>query len=291
MWDCAIIGGGPAGLTAATYLGRFKRDIVLIDAGESRLKRIPKSRNVPGFPDGITGGELLARMQDQASRYGALFLAGEVQAIKRGAEGFGLRLEHDTIDARTVLIATGAKLVEPELAELDAALARGLIRYCPICDGYEAQDKNIAVLGGRPGAIAEAHFLRTYSDRVSYFWQDDAMPTAAELKAAREHGIRVAQGPVGALKIGDQVEITSGRARETFDVLYPCLGCDPQSALTRDLGADHASEGGVRVGAHMETSIAGLFAAGDVLQGLDQIASACGQAAIAAVAIHNRLKA
>jgi thioredoxin reductase (NADPH) len=181
MWDCAIIGGGPAGLTAATYLGRFKRDVVLIDAGESRLKRIPRSRNVPGFPDGISGAELHARMQDQASRYGALFRAGEVQAIKRGAEGFSLRLEHQTIEARTVLLATGAKLIEPELAELDSALAAGLIRYCPICDGYEAQDKNIAVLGGRPGAIAEAHFLRTYSARVSYFWQDDGKPTPAEL--------------------------------------------------------------------------------------------------------------
>lgn len=88
MWDCIIVGGGAAGLTAATYLGRFQRDVLLVDAGGSRLKRVPLTLNTPGFPDGIAGEELLARLQDQASRYGALFRAGAIEQIERASRGF-----------------------------------------------------------------------------------------------------------------------------------------------------------------------------------------------------------
>ena len=291
MWDCAIIGGGPAGLTAATYLGRFKRDVVLIDAGASRLKRVPHTRNTPGFPDGIAGADLLARLQDQASRYGALFRAGTIETIERTERGFDLRLGSEHLKAKTVLLATGAHLTEPDLPNLDEALWRGLIRYCPICDGYEAHDKNIAVLGARSGGIAEAHFLRTYSDHVTYLWQGEGEPTGAERNAAEARGIRVAQAPVKTLRVAEQVEAVCGDSPpEAFDVLYPCLGCDPQSELARQAGARVSPEGGVIVDALHHTTIKRLYAAGDVLQGLDQIASACGQAAIAAVAIHNALR-
>jgi thioredoxin reductase (NADPH) len=290
MWDCAIIGGGPAGLTAATYLGRFKRSVVLIDAGQSRLKRIPLTRNAPGFPDGIAGQELYARLRQQACRYGGVFRSGMIETVAPSPNGFALTLGAETISAKTVLLATGAHLFEPDLPNHDEALSRGLIRYCPICDGYEAQNKRIAVLGGRAGGAAEAHFLRTYSERVTYLWQDEGEPTAAERRAAEACGIRVAQAPLKTLRVGGQVEAACGDgAPEAFDVLYPCLGCDPQSALAGAAGAQLSPQGGVTVDMHQQTSIKGFFAAGDVLQGLDQIASACGQAAIAATAIHNAL--
>jgi thioredoxin reductase (NADPH) len=290
MWDCAIIGGGPAGLTAATYLGRFKRNVVMVDAGESRLKRVPLSRNVPGFADGVSGLELHQRMHDQAARYGAVFRAGRIERIERSDGGFLLQCGEAEIEASTVLLASGAKLVEPELPDTEAALARGFIRYCPICDGYEVQGKRIAVLGGRPGAIAEAHFLRTYSPRIGYFWREAGKPTEDERTAAGALGIAVAAGPLTALRIDRGVELTSDGVTQAFDVLYPSLGGGPQSSLACAVGARTSPDGGVKVDARQETRAAGFFAAGDVLQGLDQIASACGQAAIAAVAIHNRLR-
>jgi len=290
MWDCAIVGGGPAGLTAATYLGRFKRQIVLIDAGESRLARVPLSRNVPGFPAGVAGRDLLARMQDQASRYGAVFRAGRIDRIKRAPTGFSLVMGEQRIAAKTVLLATGAKLVEPDVPNLDHALANGLIRYCPICDGYEAQGKNIATLGGRPGAIAEAHFLRTYSERVTYLWLGEGRPTDEERSIALAEGIRVSEAPLRELRIENTVEATMDGESERFDVLYPCLGCDPVNELAVGVSIDVTKQGGIRADAHQRTSVEGIYAAGDVLQGLDQIASACGQAAIAATAIHNDLK-
>jgi thioredoxin reductase (NADPH) len=291
MWDCVIVGGGPAGLTAATYLGRFEREVLLVDAGESRVKRIPLSRNTPGFPDGVTGSDLLARMQSQASRYGALFRGGVIEEIKREGEGFCLQLNGQGLRAKTVLLATGVRLSEPSIANLDEGLRRGLVRYCPICDGYEARDLRIAVLGGRPGAIAEALFLRTYSDRVTYLYVPGGELTSAELLKAGEAGITVARAAIETITLDEYVRVIDREGgRDEFDVLYPCIGCEPQSALAAKAGALCSSEAGVLVDAHQCTTIPGLYAAGDVLQGLDQIASACGQGAIAAVAIHNRLR-
>jgi thioredoxin reductase (NADPH) len=290
MWDCAIVGAGPAGLTAATYLGRFMRNVVVIDDGQSRMKRIPLTRNTPGFPEGIAGEELYARMRDASSRYGAVIHEAKVDQIERASAGFRLRWLNQSIEASTLLLATGSRLIEPDLPNIDDALKRGVLRYCPICDGYEVEGKSIAVLGGRAGAIAEAHFLRTFSDRVSYFWKDAGVPTDEERRAAEAASIRVAAAPITRIKIQDKVDIDVSGATEQFDVLYPCLGCAPQSEFAKALGAEVSDEGGVRVDQHQQTRVAGLYAAGDVLQGLDQIASACGQAAIAAVAIHNALR-
>lgn len=291
MWDCVIVGGGPAGLTAATYLGRFEREVLLVDAGESRLKRIPISRNTPGFPDGVTGPDLLARMQDQASRYGALFRGGLIVEIDRVGDAFCLWLNGQSLHAKTVLLATGVKLSEPPIANLEGGLRRGLIRYCPICDGYEARDQRIAVLGGRAGAIGEAHFLRTYSDHVTYLHLPGGEPTSVERSRAREAGIRVAHAAIETITLDQQVSVLDREGGcDEFDVLYPCIGCEPQSQLAAKAGAACSPEAGVLVDAHQCTNIPGLYAAGDVLQGLDQIASACGQGAIAAVSIHNLLR-
>lgn len=291
MWDCIIVGGGPAGLTAATYLGRFQRDVLLVDAGASRLKRIPLTRNTPGFPDGIAGEDLLARLQDQASRYGALFRAGEIEQIESRSHGLRLRIGADELAARTVLLATGAKLTEPPIERLEEGLRRGLVRYCPICDAYEARGLRIAVLGGRPGAIAEAHFLRTYSDDVTYIHLEGGGLEDHERRRAQAGGIAVEPRLVNEITLADKVHVRLEGGGETeFDVIYPCLGCAPQSALAHRSGVRCSDDGGVIVDAHQRTNLPGLYAAGDVLQGLDQIASACGQGAIAAVAIHNALR-
>ncbi|MGD9965548.1 MAG: NAD(P)/FAD-dependent oxidoreductase [Hyphomonadaceae bacterium] len=291
MWDCVIVGGGPAGLTAATYLGRFCRRVLVIDAGESRMKRIPLSRNAPGFPDGVSGAELHDRMLRQASGFGASFKRGRVEALRTSSDRFTVLADGAVESARSVLLATGAQLTEPSVPDLDAALHRGLIRYCPICDGFETRGRRIAVLGGRPGALQEARFLRTFSDRVTYHWMAEASPGKTERQEAELHGIKVADAPVMSVDIDVRVRIrlTNGQS-ESFDVLYPSLGCTPRSQLAQSLHARVSSEGGIEVDAHQRTSVRGLYAAGDVLQGLDQIASACGQAATAATDLHNALR-
>src|SRR3954471_22069454 len=136
--DCLIVGGGPAGLTAAIYLARFHLSIRVIDAGKSRASWIPCTRNHAGFPDGISGQELLERMRTQAQKYGAKITQDRVTKLERDdAEGlFTATWGSGCVQARSVLIATGVTNRSPSMDEElhDEALARGLIRYCPICD-------------------------------------------------------------------------------------------------------------------------------------------------------------
>ena len=137
--DCLVVGGGPAGLTAAIYLARFHLDIMVVDGGKSRAAWIPCTRNHAGYPDGIAGTELLQRMRDQACKYGAKVQTEFVTKLEKDEESglFTATWGSGDAKARSVLLATGVTNRRPPMDEAlhDDALARGLIRYCPICDG------------------------------------------------------------------------------------------------------------------------------------------------------------
>ena len=276
MFDCLILGGGPAGLTAAIYLQRFRRNICLVDNGQSRARKIPLSRNYPGFPDGINGNQLLALLKRQLRNVGGSPTRGTVTALQWHADGFRAECGDRTLTARTVLLATGIVDVEPELAGYERLRDTGVVRFCPVCDGFEYRDERIAIIGSGAHGQREYDFIRNYSEHVSYF------DLTAEPGAIRSLGYQEEKG-------GVWIELANG-AREDFDVLYCALGTQVRSAPALALGAEHDEHGCLKVDAHCETSVSGLFAAGDVVAGLDQIAVATGQAAIAATAIHNRLR-
>ncbi len=166
--DCVVIGGGPAGLTAAIYLGRFKRSVTVIDSGKSRAGWIPRSHNLPGFPDGVEGPALLEAMRRQARHYGGVLRAGTVGALTQDGEGlFCATVGAETLRARTALIATGVVENEPRLPDVFDATRRGLIRVCPVCDAYEVSGKRVGILGNSDHAAAEAMFLRTYTSDLT----------------------------------------------------------------------------------------------------------------------------
>lgn len=174
--DCLIIGGGPAGLTAAIYLARFHLSVRVVDAGGGRAATIPTTHNHAGFPDGISGVELLSRMRAQATKYGATVENGTVTRLDRADDGtFVASTGARAISARTVLLASGVLNRRPdELSESlhDEAVRRGLLRYCPICDGYEVTDRFVAVIGTGPSGLAEAEFLRSYTANISLIAPD-----------------------------------------------------------------------------------------------------------------------
>lgn len=293
MDDCIIIGAGPAGLTAAIYLARFHLSIRMFDCGSSRAALIPRTRNHAGFPDGISGKDLLARMRAQAAQFGAFREEAEVTRIEPLAAGFAVHVEGRVFQARAVLLATGVVNHRPEMpAPLhDEALARGLIRYCPICDGYEVTDRRIAVIGTGDHGAREAMFLRGYSADVTLIAPEAAHALdevyAAELEAA---GIRRVDGPCGGYAIeGDRIALDAPQGRMAFDTLYPALGSRIRSELAVAAGARAAEDGCLTVDAHQRTSVPGLFAAGDVAKGLDQISHAMGEAGVAATTIRNML--
>ena len=164
--DIAIVGAGPAGLSAALYAARFLRLTLVLHDGMSRAARIPLTHNVPGFEAGITGRRLVTKMSRHAVKYGAKIVKARIWRISRTAGGrFELLSENGrSWSARAVILATGVEdnpiPIEKRLHEL--ALKEGLLRYCPVCDGYEHRNQRIGVLGCDVSGAAEALFLRQY---------------------------------------------------------------------------------------------------------------------------------
>lgn len=268
--DAVVVGAGPAGLTAAIYLARFRRDVLVLGDGRSRVSWIPESHNTPGFPHGVGGRDLLARLTEQSQAFGVEIRAARADGLAPAGEGFEVSVAGAAIRAPAVLLATGVLDRLPDLPGIEAAVRRSLVRMCPICDAYEATGKRIAVLGDGDLAEREAAFLKTYSDRVSVIGTEDGCVTF--------HDDTVQWSP------------PEGEAPRTFDHLYLALGCQPQSALAVACGARRDDDGNLIVDPRQMTSVEGLYAAGDLVRGLNQIAVATGEAAIAATAMHNRLR-
>ncbi|WP_310467007.1 NAD(P)/FAD-dependent oxidoreductase [Sphingomonas sp.] len=291
--DCLIIGGGPAGLTAAIYLARFHLAIRVIDAGKSRAAWIPCSHNHAGFPDGISGKELLERMREQAQKYGARIETARVTKLEKCDGLFAAEWGSGEVKARSVLLATGVTNRRPPMDEVlhDDALARGLIRYCPICDGYEVTDKKVGVIGSGKGGVGEALFLRGYTADVTLIAPDKALVVSAEdRKRLEDAGINTVDGPAEAVAIDhDLIVVDTAEGHYTFDSVYPALGSDTHTQLAEMVGADLSNDACIKVDSHQRTSIGGLYAAGDVVLGLDQISHAMGEGGVAATTIRNDL--
>lgn len=293
MDDCIIIGAGPAGLTAAIYLARFHLKIRLFDCGTSRAALIPCTHNHAGYPDGISGKDLLARMAEQAEKFGAVRELAEVTALRTAETGFVARVGERDCPARAILLATGVVNHRPQMDEaLHAeALARGLLRYCPICDGYEVTDRRVGVIGTGAKGTNEAIFLRGYTADVTLIAPEAEHDLPDELAAELdEAGVKRIHGPCGNYAIeGNQLAFDTAQGRLAFDSVYPALGSRIRSGLAIQAGARAAEDGCLEVDDHQRTSVPGLFAAGDVAKGLDQISHAMGEAGVAATTIRNML--
>jgi len=295
-FDAVVVGGGPAGLTAAIYLARFRLSVRVFDAGVGRAAIIPRTRNHAGFPDGISGAELLGRMRDQALRYGAQIEHARVERLERAPDGrFSVATAAGEIRAGAVILATGVTNRRPPMPdELHAAaVAAGRIRYCPICDGFEVIGQAVAVIGTGEHGLREAQFLRAYTPRVTliapsgpHTLDDDQRRRLAAL------GITPVDGPAEAFALDQAgLALTCAAGRLSFEAVYPALGSIVHSDLARALGADLEPAGCIKVDAHQRASTPGLYAAGDVVIGLDQISHAMGEGGVAATTLRNDLTA
>lgn len=296
--DILIIGAGPAGLTAGMYLARYRRNVRIVHDGRSRALWVPRSRNIPGFPDGIVGADLIARMSDHAARYGAEIVESRVVEIARdeGRALFRVRLDSGAvIGARGLILATG---VDTNLAKLDsgdhqAAVRNGVLRYCPICDGFEHREERIAVLGSDLHGAAEAMFLRQYSSDVTLIPKWQVALTDKQRRELEASGVDVLEGRVLRLEAAEEamfVTIEGEAEPRRFDTLYPAFGSTPRSELAAMLGPLTDPNGCIPFSAFSDGLLPGVYAAGDVIEGLDQISVATGQGAMAATRLHNWLR-
>ena len=290
-YDCLVIGGGPAGLTAAIYLVRYHLSLKVVDAGKSRASWIPCTHNHAGYPGGISGKDLLAKMREQAQMYGASIETGRVTRIDKIDGGFQAEWGSGPVTARTVLLATGVTNRRPPMDEdlHDEALSKGLIRYCPVCDGYEVTDKKVGVIGSGSKGVAESVFLRGFTEDITLVAPDRTHDLSEEDRARmKEFGIKCVDGPCQAVAAVDEcITIATPYGEHVFDSVYPALGSDTHTELAEQLGAEIAADGTLPVDDHQRTSIPGLYAAGDVVLGLDQISHAMGEGGVAATTMRN----
>lgn len=297
--DCLIVGAGPAGLIAATYLARFRRNIKIIDSGSSRASLIPVSHNYPAFPDGISGNELLDRLHRQAAVHKVEVIRAKVDRIEKQDDGsfratYIVDQRSDQVHARTVILATGVVDVEPNLPNVIDAVRQGYVRHCPVCDGYEVIDQKVGVIGYGKHLAQEAAFLRHYTADLTLLALGRSIDLSdSDRRMLKRKQIKIIEEPIAEVRIeaGKIAALRghSGTVHE-FDTVYSALGTTVRSDLAIAMGAECDKKGDLIVDRRrLQTSIPGLYAAGDVVNGLNQISVAAGHAATAATSIHHLL--
>lgn len=153
LYDCIIVGGGPGGLVSVLYLGRFRRRVLLVDAGFPRARWIPRIRNLVGYSKGLTGPQLLSRLRHQVQLYPVEFERGLAQ-VRRDRKSFQVQVGSRQFQTRYVILATGLVDEQPDLAVIPELRSMGLLGYCPICDGYDHARQQVALL------VKDSHCLR-----------------------------------------------------------------------------------------------------------------------------------
>jgi thioredoxin reductase (NADPH) len=286
--DAIVVGAGPAGLTAAIYLGRFRRRCIVLEDAQSRARWIPTSHNIPGFTAGVGGEEFLSSLKEQALKYGAHIRRTHVSTLTVSDGLFAVGTGEETLYSRYVLLATGVRDHLPPIDGASEAVMRSLLRFCPICDAFEAIDKRIAVIGDGPLGEREAVFLQDYSNKVTLLHIGSPPSPALTPGFA---GIERIQTRLSDLYIQkNQVTLRAAHDERQFDVVYLALGCSPQHTLAQSLRASCDEQGALQVNEHQETTVPRLYAAGDVVRGLNQVVIAAAEGAIAATDIHNKLR-
>jgi thioredoxin reductase (NADPH) len=291
IYDCAVIGGGPAGLTAALYLCRFKRSVLLFQEGLPRAAWIPKTNNLLGYYRGLSGRALLKRLRSQLK---GLEL-DEVNArarVKREKKSFLVETPGRTYEAKKIILALGIRDKQPPLPNLRELRKLGLLRYCPICDGFEHRDKTLFLLVGGEDCIRKVSFLHNYSKRLLVITPRNFFLSGKRRRDYRRMNARIIRGEVAAAcPEGDGIRISLANGKSySADAGYVELGFDLNDEAIEGIRGIRKTKSGLLVAsAEQRLSVPGLFAAGDCVSGLAQISGAAGQAAIAATAVHNEL--
>ena len=301
-YEVAVIGAGPGGLVSSLYLRRFLRRTILLSAGPPRASWIPKTHNLFGFRDGVSGVQLLKQLQGQLDDLGIERAVGQYR-VSKSRGGFRVQGESgESFTAKKVILATGMTDVQPLVGNLDLLRRRGLLRYCPVCDAFEYRDKKIVVLAQDDHGLKTARFLSRFTDSIQVLWPPSQPLPMRLVKTCMREKVKFTRGilksvvePKGK---GTGLAITYVDADQTqremkADACYVALGITVNDFAFRSLKGIERGEGGYLItGSHQEIKkIPGLFAVGDCVEGLAQIATAAGQAAVAATRIHNELRA
>lgn len=284
-FDVVVVGGGAAGLSAAIVLGRARRAVAVIDAGEPRNA---PAAHMQGFlsRDGMPPSQFLAQGRREVTAYGVDVIEDQVLGIE---PGFTARLASGrAVDARRVLVATGVADELPDIPGVRERWGRDLL-HCPYCHGWEVRDEPIGVLGTVPGSVDHAQLVRQWSDDVVFFAHMYEL-AATEREGLAARGIEVVDGAVARLVVERDrltgVEMTDGRIVARTAVFVRPGNVPHADGFLTGLGCELDQAGFPRVDATGLTSVPGVWAAGNVVDPRAQVITAAGAGSAAAIAIN-----
>lgn len=291
-YDAIIVGGGPAGLTCAIFLGRYRRSVLVIDAGRPRNYA---TTGIHGFlgQHSIAPGELLKRGRAEAESSGVEFRDGEVTKIESDGDVFNVHAGGDKLCARRIVLAYGVRDTLPEIPEIESYYGKS-VHHCPDCDGYESRDQRIGVIGWGKSAVALALKLLQWSNEVVVFthghereWDDEEQSKLlAEQVAVKDEKIVALVGRDGAV----EAAVLSTGERVSVGRIFFNIAVHRSTTLAEDLGCEVDPEKpDVKVDEHRKTTVEGVWAVGDLVSGSQLAITAAADGAIAAIAINKSL--
>ena len=296
LYDSLVIGGGPAGLSAALQLARFNRRVMLLDCGRGRSSYHQVNHNYLGFPGGLKARDLLELGRKQVREYPVAFRDHRVASVSRGEGVFHAETEEGTtLRGRTLVFATGVRDDFPLFPEWERYVGRSLF-WCITCDGYATRGKRIVVVGNDTDAGVTALQFLQFTSRVTMLTNDPGCEIDVSVRRAlEEHGIELVVDRITRVWGDDGIlamlSLETGRTLD-LDFLFSLQGQRPNSDLARELGVALSPDGYILANQDQQTNISGVFAAGDVTRDLaHQIATAVHEGNTAAQAVNYHLYA
>lgn len=292
IWDVIIVGGGCAGLSAAIYLSRAMRTVLVIDAGQSLALWEPDAQNYFGFPDGISGKDLIERGKAQAAKYGAEIICDEIGGVRRADSNFLLEGKSGQYRSRRILLATGVLHIPPDIPHVNECLGHSMF-FCKDCDGFRNQGKQIIIVGSNNEAVEYALGMLCYASCVliatngkSQVWDKQHAEWISEYEipvyTERIQQVKQENGFLKSITLADE------RCLEV-EALFTTRGDIVHNKLGKMLDAKLDADGQILVDHCMKTSVAGLSAAGCITPANCQMIIAAGDGAAAAQAINRDL--